>query len=95
MDFKYIFICRFLPFSLPGPAATSVLLWRTFWKCFLNLILFLGGRICNPDLFFERTGQEEKSDWEDVSSHPTRAESHPHPIVGHCETATLDSELYI
>lgn len=40
--------------------------------------------------FFERTGQEEKSDWEDVSSHPTRAESHPHPIVGHLETTTLD-----
>lgn len=40
--------------------------------------------------FLEGTGQEEKSDWEDVSSHPTCAESHPQPVVGRLETATLD-----
>lgn len=48
------------------------------------------GRGWNPDLLCEGTGQEEQSDWEDVSSKPTRAEAHPHPIVGHFETATLD-----
>lgn len=79
-DFEYIFMCRFLPFWLPGPTATSVLLWRSFGKCFLNLILPPGVELVTQT-FSERAGQEEKSNWEDVSSHPARAESRPHPTV--------------
>lgn len=66
LDFKYIFTCRFLPFWLLGPAATSVFLWRTCGKCVLNLILSVVELAIQT--FFERTGQEEKSDWEDVLS---------------------------
>lgn len=50
LDFKYIFICRFLPFLLPGPAATSVLfclfvfaLENLLEMVLLNLILFSWG----------------------------------------------------
>lgn len=58
-DFEYIFIYRFLPFWLPGPTATSVLLWRTFGKCFLNLILSPGVELV-IQTFFSRTGQTER-----------------------------------
>lgn len=67
LDFKYIFICRFLPFLLPGPAATSVLfcfvlfflLWRTFWKWFCWIwFFFLGVRTYIPDHFLR--GQDRR-----------------------------------
>lgn len=35
-------------------------------KCFLNLILSMVELVIQT--FFERTGQEEESDWEDASS---------------------------
>ena len=63
MDFKYIFICRSLPFLLPGPAATSVLflflLWRTFWKWFCWIgFFFLWGRTYFSDHFLR--GQDRR-----------------------------------
>lgn len=69
-------MCRFLPFWLPGPTATSVLLWRTLGKCFLNRILSPGVELAVQTLF-ARPGRGEKSDREGVSSHPAGAEPHP------------------
>lgn len=71
-DFKCIFICRFLPSWLLGPAAVlwGGSLWRTCGKCFLNLTLSVVE--LEVQTFVERTGQEERSGWEDASS-PARA----------------------
>lgn len=92
-DFEYIFMCRFLPFWLPGPTAASVLLWRTFGKCFLSLILSpgVGG---NPDLVCaDRTGRGEGPGAGGAASRPARAEPRPRPAGGDSETAALDEEL--
>lgn len=51
-DFKCIFICRFLPFWLLGPAAIP-LEWiplENLCEVFSELDSFYG-RACNPDLF--------------------------------------------
>lgn len=58
--FKYIFICRFLPFTLPDLQPSHFAL-ENLWEVFSEPSSFSWGATCHPDLF-EKTGPEEKSD---------------------------------
>lgn len=92
-DFEYIFMCRFLPFWLPSPTAASVLLWRTFGKCFLSLILSpgVGG---NPDLVCaDRTGRGEGLGGGGRCLSPSSRGATSSSCWRHSETAALDEEL--
>lgn len=78
-DLKYISICRFLTFLLPGISVTSVFaLENLCWKRFLNLILFLGVELWQPDLFEE--GQDNRRK---VTGSSFLALTHSCPVVGY------------